>query len=69
MNFKMILILVLGLLIFTSQILFGIIFYNTYNNDTDKAKKVYEDYQWAYLGNAAILLLMLVVNGLIFLKA
>lgn len=69
MNFKMILILVLGLLIFSSQILFGIIFYNTYNNNNDTGKKVYEDFQWAYLGNAAILLLMMVVNGFVFLKA
>lgn len=69
MNFKLILILTLGLLIFTSQILFGIIFYNTYNNDTDNGKKIYDNFQWVYLGNVGVLLLMLVVNGLLFLKA
>lgn len=68
MNFKLILILTLGLLIFTSQILFGVIFYNTYSS-TETGKKIYEDNQWLYFGNVGVLMIMLVINGLVFLKA
>lgn len=68
MNFRLILILTLGLLIFASQILFGIIFYNSYNS-AETGKKIYENFQWLYFGNVGVLLLMIVINGLLFLKA
>lgn len=68
MNFKLILILTLGLLIFTSQILFGIIFYNSYSS-TETGVVLYGKYKWLYFGNVGALILMAVINGLLFLKA
>lgn len=68
MNFKLILILTLGLLIFASKILFGLIFYNTYNS-SESGKDIYEKHQWLYFGNVGVLLAMFVINGLLFLKA
>ena len=69
MNFKFILILVLGLLIFTSQILFGFIFYKTYDEATETGKILYGKYKMFYFGNIGVLVLMAVVDGLLVLKA
>lgn len=68
MNFRLILILALGLLIFTSQILFGLIFYNTYSS-TETGTALYEKFKWFYFGNVGVLVLMAVIDGLLFLKA
>lgn len=68
MNFKLILILTLGLLIFASQIVFGLIFYNTYNS-AETGKDIYGKHKWLYYGNVGVLLTMFVINGLLFLKA
>lgn len=68
MNFKLILILTLGLLIFTSQILFGIIFFKSYNS-SETGITLYGNLKWLYFGNVGVLLAMVVVNSLLFLKA
>lgn len=65
MNFKLILIITLGLLIIISGVLFGVIAYSIYSNQ----KQTFEDNKWLIYSNIGVLVISLMVNGIIFLKA
>lgn len=68
MNFRLILVLCIGLLLFTSIILFGFIFYQTYDsNDTGKVS--FGKWKSLYFGNVAILILAVLIDGVLFIKA
>lgn len=68
MNFRLILILCLGLLLFTSIILYGVIFYNTYDSD-ETGKKSFGDFKSLMFGNFAVLIMALLINGILFIKS
>lgn len=68
MNFRMILVLCLGLLLFTSIILFGVIFYQTYDSNED-GKTSFGKWKSLYFGNVAVLLIAVLIDGLLFIKA
>lgn len=68
MNFRLILVLCLGLLLFTSIILFGFIFYQTYDSD-DKGKDSFGKWKSLYFGNVAVLIMAVLINGILFIKA
>lgn len=68
MNFRLILVLCLGLLLFTSTILYGIIFYNTYDSD-DTGKVAFGKFKSLMFGNFAVLVMALLINGILFIKS
>lgn len=68
MNFRLILILCLGLFLFTSIILYGVIFYNTYDSD-DTGKVAFGKFKSLMFGNFAALIMALLVNGILFIKS
>lgn len=68
MNFRLILILSLGLLIFISMILFTLISYKNYGETTKKSSEFYKETSTLYYANFGTLICMLMVNGLLFLK-
>lgn len=68
MNFKLILILALGLLIFTSIILFAVITYKTKIEKTDKGETIFKNLYSLYYGNIGVLIVMLLIDGILFIK-
>lgn len=66
MNLKLILIVTLMVLVFTSIILFGFLAYGT-KSDTD-ASTYFDKYAWVYYTNLGIEVTALLIAALLFIK-
>lgn len=67
MNFRLIIILTLGILILISLILSGLIIYNMFDSN-ESGTTIYTTYKWTYFTNIAVLILAFIADGVLFLK-
>lgn len=68
MNLKLILIVSLLVLIFTSLLVFGFISWSLRSDNTRKAKEAFEANNWLFYTNLGLELAALLVAGFLFIK-